>query len=151
MPPGSTRMRCRRALLLGVGAALGVVAWLARYWVEGWRPFESLAPYQAIEREAATLTFLGIVAGQIGCLAAQRDGPLFGRLLPRGNRWIIWGLIFEIVLTLAVVYVPGLNDLFSMTAVSPLWLIVLPLGAALFVGLDAGRRWFAMRRARLHL
>jgi hypothetical protein len=39
-----------------------------------------------------------------------------------------------------VVYVPGLNSMFSMTAVSPAWLLVLPLGAAAFIALDAGRR-----------
>jgi hypothetical protein len=87
-----------------------------------------------------TLTFLGIVGGQIGCLPAQRDGPLLSRLLPRRNRWLIWGLAFELALALAVVYVPGLNRLFSMTAVSPLWLLVLPTDAGLFLALDGLRR-----------
>ena len=132
-----------------IEATLGLVAWLGRYWVEGWRPFESLAPYQAFDREAATLTFLGIVAGQIGCLFAQRDGSLSRRLRFASNPWIAWGLLFELALTLAMVYVPGLNDLFAMTAVSPLWLLILPIGAALFIALDAGRRFILLHWPRV--
>jgi hypothetical protein len=49
------------------------------------------------------------------------------------------------VLSLTMVYVPGLNSLFKMTAVSPLWLLILPFGAALFLALDAGRRFIMAR------
>ncbi|HEY7037095.1 MAG TPA: cation-transporting P-type ATPase [Thermomicrobiales bacterium] len=129
-----------------IEAVLGLCAWIGRYWVEGWRPFGSLAPYQAVDREAATLAFLGIVAGQIGCLFAQRDGSLHKRLSLNGNRWIVWGLLFEIGLALVLVYVPGLNRIFSMTAVSPLWLLVLPFGAGLFLALDVIRRRLCGRR-----
>ncbi len=149
-PPGRPLMTRRLAFQTffffgAIEAMLGLLAWVSRYWVEGWRPFASLAPYQAFDREAATLTFLGIVAGQIGCLFAHRDGTLAARLMPRGNRWIVWGLAFELVLTLGLIYIPGLNSLFSMTAVSPLWLLILPLGAGLFLTLDAGRRWIEAR------
>jgi sodium/potassium-transporting ATPase subunit alpha len=149
-PPGSPLLTRRLALTTfffwgAIEAALGLIAWSGRYWFEGWRPFASLDPYYAIDREAATLAFLGIVAGQIGCLFARRDGALRSRLLPRGNRWIVWGLAFELVLALGLVYVPGLNRLFSMTAVSPFWLLVLPFGAGVFVALDVGRRWVEAR------
>jgi magnesium-transporting ATPase (P-type) len=126
-----------------IEAALGLAAFFGYYAMHGWRPFDSFAPYNAIEREAATLTFLGIVAGQIGCLFAQRDGPLSVRLSLRANPWVAWGLGFELALALAFVYVPGLNRLFQMTAVQPIWLLVLPAGAALFLVLDLIRRRLA--------
>jgi magnesium-transporting ATPase (P-type) len=129
-----------------IEAVLGLVAWTSRYWVEGWRPFDSLAPYQAVDRAAATLTFLGIVSGQIGCLFTQRDGSLHERLSLNGNRWIVWGLLFEIGLALVLIYVPGLNRVFAMTAVSPLWLLVLPFGACLFLALDLIRRRLSEKR-----
>ena len=70
----------RTFLFFGVlEAALGLIAFFGYYVAAGWRPFTSLDPYRAIEREAVTLTFLGIVAGQVGCLFAQRDGPLRAR------------------------------------------------------------------------
>jgi sodium/potassium-transporting ATPase subunit alpha len=131
----------RTFLFFGVlEAALGLIAFFAYYLAAGWRPFASLAPYHAIEREAVTLTFLGIVAGQVGCLFAQRDGPLRARLSLRTNRLIGWGLAFELTMALVLVYVPGLNRLFSMAPVAWPWLLVLPAGAAAFILLDLARR-----------
>ncbi len=123
-----------------VEAALGLGAHMAYLLSAGWRPFDSFSAYSGIAPEARTLTFLGIVAGQIGCLFAQRDGPLRARLSLFSNTWIAIGLAFELVLTLSLVYVPGLNGLFSMHTVAVPWLLVLPVGAACFVFADLLRR-----------
>jgi calcium-translocating P-type ATPase len=131
-----------------IEAALGIAGFLAYHWQAGWRPFDSFGPHSAIEDEARALTFLGIVAGQMGCVLAQRDGPLRSRLDLRVNPLIAWGLAFELALALALVYVPGLNGLFSMAAVYPAWLAILPAGAAVFVLLDHGRRLLAGARER---
>lgn len=88
----------------------------------------------------ATLTFLGIVAGQIGCLFAQRAGPLRVRLSLRRNPWIAFGIAVELVIALVLVYVPGVNTIFSMVAVSPAWLAALPIGAAIVIVADHLRR-----------
>jgi magnesium-transporting ATPase (P-type) len=143
-PPESPRapllgrgLAIRTFLFYGlIEAVLGLAAFFGYYLVAGWRPFGSFSPYEAIAREAATATLLGIVAGQIGCLVAQRDGSLVARLSLRTNPWIGWGFLFELALTLGLVYVPGLNRLFGMAAVAPAWLLVLPAGAALFILLD---------------
>ena len=126
-----------------VEALFGIAAFFGFFLVEGWRPFDSLAPFEASAAGAATLTFIGIVAGQLGCLFAQRDGPLVARLSLSSNPWIAWGLLFEMVLCLALIYIPGLNGLFSMEPVAPLWLLVLPAGAAAFILLDLVRRTLA--------
>jgi magnesium-transporting ATPase (P-type) len=123
-----------------VEAVLGIAAHMAYLAAAGWRPFDSFSPYSGIAAEARTLTFLGIVAGQIGCLFAQREGSLRARLSLFSNAWIAIGLAFELVLTLSLVYVPGLNELFSMRSVAAPWLLVLPLGAACFVLADLLRR-----------
>jgi magnesium-transporting ATPase (P-type) len=101
-----------------VEAVLGIAAHMAYLAAAGWRPFDSFSPYSGIAAEARTLTFLGIVAGQIGCLFAQREGSLRARLSLFSNAWIAIGLAFELVLTLSLVYVPGLNELFSMRSVA---------------------------------
>jgi sodium/potassium-transporting ATPase subunit alpha len=123
-----------------IEAAMGLAAFFGYELAQGWRPFASLDPYEASNRSAATLTFLGIVAGQVGCLFAQRDGPLGARLSLRSNPWLLWGLLFELALALALVYLPGLNRVFAMTAVPLPWLAVIPTGAALFLLLDLIRR-----------
>ena len=79
-------------------AALGMAAYLGRYGVEGWRPFEGLGNYPDLATVAPTATFLGIVSGQIGCLFAQRDGPLGSRLSLHGNPWLLVGLVVEVLL-----------------------------------------------------
>jgi len=126
-----------------IEAALGILGYLAYHWNAGWRPFDSFAPYAAIQHEARALTFLGIVAGQVGCVLAQRDGPLLARLSLTTNRLIAYGLAFELALAVGLVYIPGLNRLFSMEAVRPLWLAILPAGAAAFLLIDHARRFVA--------
>ena len=124
--------------LLEAGIALG--GFFAFYLAEGWRPGDSFAPFQGISRDAATITFLGIVGGQVGCLFAQRDGTLRQRLSLRTNHAIAVGLAFELALTLVLVYVPGLNRAVSMDAIEPLWLTTIPIAALAFLGADQVRR-----------
>jgi magnesium-transporting ATPase (P-type) len=134
-------LAARTFLFYGViEAALGMAGFLAVYWTHGWRPFESLAAFEAVRIEATTLTFLAIVGGQVGCLFAQREGHLRARLSLRSNPWIAIGLAFELALALALVYVPGINTVFTMTEVAPGWLAVIPIGAAVMVLLDMARR-----------
>ncbi|HTN84466.1 MAG TPA: cation transporting ATPase C-terminal domain-containing protein, partial [Sorangium sp.] len=131
-----------------VEALLGVFAHFGFYWAHGWRPFASLEPSRALEREAATMTFVGIVSGQIGCLLAQRDGPLRKRLAFWSNPWVAAGLALEVALAIALLYVPGLNGLFAMAPVGPAWLLWLPGGAAAMVLVDALRRAALARGSR---
>ena len=131
----------RTFLFYGViEASLGLAGFFAFYLAEGWRLGDSFAPFDHVAREAATVTFLGIVGGQVGCLFAQRDGGLRRRLSLRGNRLVIWGLAFELGLASVLVYTPGINHIFSMTAVKPQWLLVVPLGAGVLVLVDHVRR-----------
>jgi sodium/potassium-transporting ATPase subunit alpha len=131
-----------------IEAALGLAGFFAVYLVEGWRPFGSLAPFESVTRDARAATFLGIVAGQIGCLFAQRDGGFRHRLSLLTNRWIVPGLAFELALAFVLIYVPGLNRMFSMAAINPAWLLILPAGAAVFFLFDHLRRTLARVAAR---
>jgi magnesium-transporting ATPase (P-type) len=126
-------------------STFGLAAFFGYYAVHGWRPTAAFDTSPPLYHEATTATFLGIVAGQIGCLFAQRDGSLRERLTPHGNALVALGLAFELSLTVALVYVPGLNRLFHMAAVPPVWLLILPAGAAVFLSLEEGRRVLARR------
>ncbi len=120
-----------------IEATLGIAAFLLYHAAHGWRPFDSFTLYAGIYHEATAATFLGIVGGQVGCLFAQRDGPLWRRLSPRGNRMVAWGLGFELALAPALVYLPGLNRLFLMAPVPPVWLLLVPGAATVFLLLAA--------------
>jgi magnesium-transporting ATPase (P-type) len=131
-----------------IEALLGLAAFFLVFGVNGWRPFDPMDELSAHLPSARTLTFLGIVSGQVGCLFAQRDASLLRRVSLRSNRWIPPALIFEFTLVLMLVYVPGLNGLFEMTGVSPVWLLVLPAGATAFVLIDTARRIAGSRPLR---
>ena len=133
-----------------IEAALGMTSFLAYLWAHGWRPFESFGGFApGTIQEASTLTFLGIVSGQVGCLFANRDGSLSERLSFKSNPFVGWSLAFEVVLVTALVYVPGLNEMFSMSPVPPAWLLVVPVGATFFVAADAVRRRLALLCSRI--
>jgi len=138
-PLMTRRLAVRTFLVFGLTeAALGLGAYAAFYLESGWRPFEGLD--SDLVRQASTLTFLGIVGGQVGCLFAQRDGSLRQRLSFRSNGLLAAGLLSEFVLAPALVYVPGLNATFSMAPVHPAWLLAVPAAAAVFLALDLVRR-----------
>jgi magnesium-transporting ATPase (P-type) len=123
-----------------IEAALGLGAFIVFYVHAGWRPFEDLDAYSSIALEASTLTFLGIVGGQVGCLFAQRDGSLRSRLSLRSNPLLGVGLAVEVAIAVALVYTPGLNGMFSMAPVGPAWLIAIPLCGLVMLLLDIARR-----------
>jgi len=123
-----------------IEAVLGLAGYFAWYWQAGWRPFDSFEPFEAGHSEAMAVTFLAIVGGQVACLAAQRSGPLTARLSLTRNRLIPAGLAFELALAVALVYTPGLNGLFSMSAVALPWLLAVPSAAAAFLLADQSRR-----------
>jgi sodium/potassium-transporting ATPase subunit alpha len=129
-----------------VEAALGMVAFFGFYLAEGWRVGDSFAPFEAVAHQATTVTFLAIVGGQVACLVAQRDGAFWQRVSLRSNRWIAAGLAFELALAAALVYVPGLNAVFSMAPVAARWLLVLPAATCLFLAADGLRRVISPRR-----
>ncbi len=120
-----------------IEAAVGLLAWAAYFASAGARSLGDL-PRLPVEvaRGASTLTFLGIVGGQIGCLFAHRDGSVKERLGVRDNPWILPSILIEIAIALAVVCIPGLRLLFAMWPVAPVWLLTLPVGAALFFATD---------------
>jgi calcium-translocating P-type ATPase len=131
-----------------IEASLGLGAYFLYYFEHGWRPFDSLGPFDAIHDEAASLTFLAIVGGQLGCLVAQRSGPITRRLSFSSNPLVLIGVVFELVLAVVLVYTPGLNGLFSMEAVHIAWFAVVPAAAAIFILIDQGRRALLSGRGR---
>jgi magnesium-transporting ATPase (P-type) len=150
--PILTRRLALRTFLFfgGIESLLGLAAFFAVFVADGWRPFDSLDAHASVADAARAMTFLGIVSGQIGCLFAQRDGPLLRRLSLTSNRLVTWALAGELCFALALVYVPGVNGLFSMSSVHPAWLLVLPCGALAFVLADQVRRLVEERGGIAH-
>jgi calcium-translocating P-type ATPase len=115
----------------------------------GWHVGDAVGAGSALHHaylQATTMTFLGIVACQIGtAFAARTDRASLREVGLTTNPLLLWGIAFEVVFAAAVVSLPGLRTVFGT---SPPPLIALPLLVAFPVivwGADEIRRWLIRR------
>ncbi|TVT20363.1 cation-transporting P-type ATPase, partial [Amycolatopsis rhizosphaerae] len=137
--------------LLGVtSAALVLGGFFFTLLSGGWRLGAPVGDGTALHHvwvQATTMTFLGIVACQIGTAFASRTQLASLRAIgPFSNRLLLWGIAFELAFAALVVTVPPLQYVFG-TAV-PSWqqlLILLPFPVLVW-GLDELWRWYLRHR-----
>jgi calcium-translocating P-type ATPase len=109
-------------LLGGLSAMLVLLVFFWTLVAGGWRPGAPISPGDPLHGvwvQATTMTFLGIVACQLGTAFAARTQ--FASLRSIGafsNRLLLWGIAFEVVFAATVVTVPFLQHVFG-TAVPP--------------------------------
>ena len=141
----------RAWLLLGGISAVLVLAGF--FWVllaGGWTPGSDVATGSSLHHtwlQATTMTFLGIVACQVGtAFAARTERASLRQIGPFSNRLLLWGIAFELVFAAVIVTVPGISTLMGM-AVPPLkQLLVLPLFPLVVWGADELVRLVRRRR-----
>ncbi|CAI9413806.1 cation-translocating P-type ATPase [Nocardioides sp. T2.26MG-1] len=102
--------------ILGVVSALLVTTgFLGVLWTAGWRPGDATGAGSALHEDyltATTMTFAGIVACQIGtAMAARTDRVSLLSIGVLSNRLLVAGILFEVVLAAAVIYLPAAQDL----------------------------------------
>ncbi len=138
----------RRAwLVLGLtSAALVTVGFLAVLLRAGWSPGDAVG--DRLHDEATTMTFLGIVACQVGVAFAARTERAGMRSIGiLSNHLLLWGIAFELVFAAAIVWLPPLQDLFGTRPPEPAVLVVLPVFPLVVWGVDALVRAPAKRAA----
>ncbi|HWO68334.1 MAG TPA: cation-transporting P-type ATPase, partial [Umezawaea sp.] len=127
-------------LLGGLSALLVLGGFFLTLYAGGWHPGAPVGlgdPLHHTWVQATTMSFLGIVACQIGTAFAARTQ--FASLRAIGsfsNHLLLWGILFEVVFAAVVVAVPVLQDVFG-TALPPLaHLALLPVFPVLVWGAD---------------
>lgn len=112
----------RGYVFLGLFNAIAVVS--AYYFVlyqGGWRPGMQLEPNDTtfanpLHLKATTIVFGGIVVMQIANLFACRSEKHSAfKIGFFSNRLIFWGIVFELILACAIIYIPFLQKIFSTT------------------------------------
>ena len=116
----------------------------------GWSPGDPTGsghPLHHVYLQATTMTFLSMVACQIGtAFAARTDRASLRSVGVLSNRLLLWGIAFELALTAAIVYLPPLQSLLGTAALGPGTLaIALPFPLIVW-GADELRRWALRRR-----
>ncbi|HVV29467.1 MAG TPA: cation-transporting P-type ATPase [Mycobacteriales bacterium] len=143
-------MLIRAWLFLGlISAALAMSGFFYVLVRAGWHPGDAVGagtPLHHAYLQATTMTFLGMVAGQIGtAFAARTERASLRSIGFWSNPLLLWGIAFELVLSAAVIYVPFLQDALGTAALSPDMLALVVPFPVIVWGADEVRRWLVRR------
>ncbi|MFI5541879.1 cation-translocating P-type ATPase [Nocardia sp. NPDC051900] len=147
-----TPMLLRAWLFLGViAAALAMTGFFFVLLHGGWHPGDPTGPGSPLHhtyQQATTMTFFGMVAGQIGtAFAARTDRASLRSIGVLSNRLLLWGIAFELALAAIIIYTPVMQSLLGTAALTPAMLaFTLPYPFIVW-GADELRRWL-MRHKR---
>ncbi|MTD59608.1 cation-translocating P-type ATPase [Amycolatopsis pithecellobii] len=146
-----TPMLLRAWLFLGVlSAALAMAGFFYVLVRAGWHPGDPTGegtPLNHAYRQATTMTFFGMVAGQIGtAFAARTDRASLRSIGVFSNPLLLWGIVFELALAAVIIYAPPLQDLLGTAALTPDMLALTAPFPVIVWGADEIRRWFLRRR-----
>jgi len=148
----SARMLARAWGFLGVISALLVMAgFLFTLWRAGWHPGDATgvgSPLHEAYRQATTVSWLGIVACQVGTAFAVRTGHASLRSVGvLTNKPLLGAIGFALAFAAVLIYVPALHGLFGTEDLSLAQVAtVLPFPFIVW-GADEIRRWLRRRRA----
>ena len=144
----------RRAwLFLGmISAALVMGAFFVPLASAGWSlgdPVGSHSPLHHAYIQAMTMTFLAIVACQLGTgFAARTERSSLRAVGVFSNRLLLGGMLFELLFAAAVIYIPALQTVFS-TASLPIEFVAVVVPFPFIVwGADELRRYMLRRSNR---
>ena len=140
---------------LFLGPICAVLALGGFFWVllrAGWQPGDPTGKGSALHhtyQQATTMTFVGMVAGQIGtAFAARTDRASLRSIGVFSNRLLLWGIAFELSLTALFVYAPPFQALLGTAALTPEMLLFVTPFPFVVWGADELRRWAVRRRIR---
>jgi magnesium-transporting ATPase (P-type) len=145
-------MLVRAWLFLGLICA--VLAMAGFFYVllgAGWSPGDPTGegtPLHHAYNQATTMTFLGMLAGQIGtAFAARTERASLRSIGVLSNPLLLWGIAFELALAALLIYAPPFQSLLGTAALEPHMLLFVAPFPFVVWGADELRRWVVRRRA----
>jgi magnesium-transporting ATPase (P-type) len=129
--------------IIATGAVLGcIMAWTAG----GWQYGTSLTSDSIVYVKGTTMTFAGIVVAQMGNVLVSRTTKvsLFKTSL-KSNKWIWFGMLSQISILSALVYVPVLQGFFGTTALGPMDWAFLAILPCIVVFAEETRKWLTRK------
>ncbi|GGV35253.1 hypothetical protein GCM10010495_60290 [Kitasatospora herbaricolor] len=133
-----------------VSACLVMGGFLLTLTLGGWHPGDPTGPGTALHltyRQATTVTWLGIVACQIGtAFAARTERASLRSIGVLSNRQLLVGIGFSLAFAATIVYLPLLHHVFGTAALSPAQLAFVAPFPFVVWGADELRRALVRRR-----
>lgn len=144
----TSRMLLRAWGILGtLSAGLVLIGFFFVLVRAGWHPGAPTGPGTPLHEaylHASTMTFAGIVACQIGtAFAARTERAALWHVGVWSNPLLLWGILFEVAFTAALIYLPPLQVLFSTRPLEPMDLALLTPFPVIVWGADEAWRAFA--------
>ena len=139
-----------RSLYIGVIIATGAMIGCFMAWqAGGWHLGMSTVPSNIAYVKGTTMTFAGIVIGQVGNVFASRTSraSIFSTSI-KSNKWIWLGIASQITLISAIVYIPVLQYFFGTTGLGPWDWAFLALIAGTVVLAEEIRKFITRRLAK---
>lgn len=132
-----------------LGLIEAVLVMSGYFWVlysGGWHFGQTLPFSDPLYIKATTIVFVGIVMGQIGnLLTIQTTRTSVFKIGVFKNNWIIRGIIFEVVVVLAILYIPQLQGIFGTAPLGLIeWLYVITFIPIMFLA-DELRKYLIRR------
>jgi magnesium-transporting ATPase (P-type) len=116
----------------------------------GWRPGVASSLPATIAAEASTVTFVGIVVMQIAnafaCRTERQSAFSVGFAC---NRLPLAGIVFDVLLTVAIVYTPIGQLMFGTAGVPVWWWLVCAAAIVPAFLAEEARKWLVRRRTAL--
>ena len=156
-PPRSVKERLLNKNVILIGflwyGLLGTIFALGGYFLanllNGWPDVAIAQEGTTVYAQATTMMLAGVVFSQIGMVMNNRTD--YDSVLKRGlfsNRYINAGIIIELILIAAIIYIPFLNDIFNTAPISWLeWLYLLCIPFIVF-GLEELRKKILRNRKK---
>jgi magnesium-transporting ATPase (P-type) len=117
----------------------------------GWHPGDPVGPGSPLHvpyLQATTMSFLGMIAGQIGtAFAVRTERVSLFRIGVFSNRYLLWAIAAELALAAVFVYAPPLQSLLGTEALPLRYLVILLPYPLIVWGADEIRRWVVRRAA----
>ncbi|MEV4476564.1 cation-transporting P-type ATPase [Nonomuraea salmonea] len=146
-------MLLRAWLFLGViCAVLSMSGFFFVLLQAGWRPGAPTGPGSPLHHaylQATTMTFFGMLTGQIGtAFAARTDRASLRSVGVLSNPLLLWGIAFELLLAAVLIYTPPFQALLGTAALTPGMLAFAAPFPLIVWGADEARRWLLRRHER---
>ncbi len=144
-------MLLRAWLFLGVLiAALSLGGYFYVLRSAGWHPGVPTGPGHPLHHaylQATTMTFMGMIAGQIGtAFAVRTQRASLWSIGVFSNPFLLYAIVAELAIAALFVYAPPLQSLLGTAALPVKYLAILPAYPLVVWGADEIRRW-ALRRS----
>ena len=109
-----------KALYVGIIISIGALFWAFRSWMSaGWTLGQMTLNDPQIYARGTTIVMAGIIAGQLGNLFSARSSSESAfRMSPLRNKWLLAGILSQVVILLVLVYAPFLQPLFKTAPLS---------------------------------